>query len=145
MEDQHTFTIRVYALLVNKEHEILLMNESYRGIEFTKFPGGGLEWGEGLRDCVSRELHEELGLSNIDLQHYYTTDFFIESYFDTTTQVISVYYKTKQPIDKQSITLTKTDTRLLGFKWQALKNLSTRDVSFPIDKKVVEMLLSGNN
>ena len=29
------------------------------GIEFTKFPGGGLEFGEGLRECLVREFLEE--------------------------------------------------------------------------------------
>lgn len=138
------YTIRVYAIILNEVKEVLLMNESYRGIYFTKFPGGGLEWGEGLRDCVNRELEEELGLTNLDLDQFYTTDFFVESYFDTTTQVISVYYITAKPINKNSITLMDHDTRLISCKWVPLQKLRPSDVTFPIDKKVVEMLLSAH-
>jgi ADP-ribose pyrophosphatase YjhB (NUDIX family) len=138
------YTIRVYAIILNEVQEVLLMNESYRGIYFTKFPGGGLEWGEGLRDCVNRELEEELGLTNLDLDQFYTTDFFVESYFDTTTQVISVYYITAKPINKNSITLMDHDTRLISCKWVPLQKLRPSDVTFPIDKKVVEMLLSAH-
>lgn len=140
--NNHNYTIRVYAIILNEADEVLLMDESYRGIYFTKFPGGGLEWGEGLRDCINRELEEELGLTKLDLQQFYTTDFFVESYFDTTTQVISVYYKTATPVKKNSIKLMDHDTRLIGSKWVPLAKLSQADVTFPIDKKVVGMLLN---
>jgi len=139
----HDYTIRVYAIILNEENEVLLMDESYRGIYFTKFPGGGLEWGEGLRDCIVRELDEELGLKNVSLEQFYTTDFFVESYFDTTTQVISVYYKTSIPVSKRSIKLADHDTRLIGSKWVPLGKLSAADVTFPIDKKVVRMLVES--
>jgi ADP-ribose pyrophosphatase YjhB (NUDIX family) len=138
--DNLSYTIRVYAILVNEHNEVLLMDESYRGIEFTKFPGGGLEWGEGILACAERELREELSLENITLEQFYTTDFFVESYFDTTTQVISVYYKCPQPIQKDAVEMTKHDTRLLGMKWVPLAKLTPDDVTFPIDKKVVGMV-----
>jgi len=143
MQTEHSFTLRVYAILLNQQNEVLLMNETYRGIQFTKFPGGGLEWGEGILHCLQRELDEELSLQNVDLAHFYTTDFFVESYFDTTTQVISVYYKTAIAIDKTSVKLTDYDTRLEGMKWVPVSNLTIDDVTFPIDKRVVEMLING--
>lgn len=137
---QNDFTIRVYALVINHEQEILLMQESYRGIEFTKFPGGGLEWGEGILDAVKRELKEELNLTNLELTQFYTTDFFVESYFDTSTQVLSIYYKVAQPIAKESVQISIEDSRLLGCKWIALSDLCADDVTFPIDKHVVRLL-----
>ena len=138
--DNLSYTIRVYAILINEYNEVLLMDESYRGIDFTKFPGGGLEWGEGILDCAKRELSEELSLENIPLAHFYTTDFFVESYFDTTTQVISIYYRSIQPIQKDAVEMTRHDTRLLGMKWVPLAKLTPDDVTFTIDKKVVSMV-----
>ena len=138
-----SYTIRVYAILINEREELLLMNESYRGIEFTKFPGGGLEWGEGILDCAKRELREELSLENVTLEQFYTTDFFVESYFDTTTQVISIYYKCTSIVQKDDVDMASHDTRLLGMKWVPLVKLTTDDVTFPIDKKVVGMLLNS--
>ncbi len=134
------FTIRVYAVLFNTQNEVLLMHESYRGLNFTKFPGGGLEWGEGVLDCINRELKEELGLTNIELEQLYTTDFFVNSYFDTNTQVLSIYYKSKEPIAKESIKLETADTRLLKATWVPFEKLTKNDVTFPIDKHVVGLL-----
>lgn len=140
MNKQHDYTIRVYAIVFDTDNEILLMDETHRGLNFTKFPGGGLEWGEGILDCAKRELREELGLTNIDLVQFYTTDFFVESYFDTSTQVISIYYKTKTPIRKADVKFTGHDPHLLGIKWLPLARLTKDDVTFPIDKVVVGML-----
>ena len=56
------FNIRVYGICINEHDEILLSREHYRGLSFVKFPGGGLEWGEGTKDCLIREFQEEFGL-----------------------------------------------------------------------------------
>src|SRR5690554_6836668 len=70
-----TFNIRVYGLCV-REGYILLSDEVFQGIEMTKFPGGGLEYGEGTVACLYREFEEEHIGSVRSLSHYYTTDFF---------------------------------------------------------------------
>ena len=62
------FTIRVYGILLNERQEVLLSDESYMGYRFTKFPGGGLEYGEGTVDCLKREIREETGLEVTDLR-----------------------------------------------------------------------------
>ena len=85
-----TFTIRVYGLLFH-EGRVLVSDELIRGRRITKFPGGGLEFGEGLKDCLVREIREEMGLEALDPQHFYTTDFFQQSSFHSTPmQVVSV-------------------------------------------------------
>lgn len=134
------YTIRAYAIVQSTENDILLMDETYRGITFTKFPGGGLEWGEGLAECLTRELAEELGLMHVAFTHFYTTDFFEQSYFDSNTQVLCVYYKLNQKIEKKSIVVNTADKNLMGAKWVPLASLKQADVSFAIDKKVVELL-----
>ena len=55
------FTIRVYGILVNQEKQVLVSDEKIRGEYYTKFPGGGMEFGEGTRDCLKREFMEENG------------------------------------------------------------------------------------
>jgi ADP-ribose pyrophosphatase YjhB (NUDIX family) len=137
---QNNYTIRVYAIITNTENEVLLMNETYRGITFTKFPGGGLEWGEGILDCIKRELSEELSLHNLPLAQFYITDFFQESFFDVQTQVVSVYYKTTQAVDKHSIQCSKEDEHLLGIHWVPMDVFGAHHLTFPIDKHVAKML-----
>ena len=87
----YPFNVRVYGLLINAGGEILISDEQEYGMRFTKFPGGGLEAGEGLIDGLKREFVEECDAEVEVLSHFYTTDFYVKSAFNNS-QVISVYY-----------------------------------------------------
>ncbi|MCU0423883.1 MAG: NUDIX hydrolase [Bacteroidia bacterium] len=139
------FNIRVYGLLINEKHELLLVNETINNFNFTKFPGGGLEFGEGLIDGIKREFKEEAGIQ-IEIQsHFYTTDFFQQSAFRETDQLISVYYLVSSDavslirLDKHEVNSGNREEKL-QFLWVPLNQLTTELLTFPIDKKVVEML-----
>ncbi len=72
-----------------------------------KFPGGGLEYGEGTIGCLKREFREEL---NIEIQvesHFYTTDYFQKAQFFENTQLISIYYLISSPETNNIKTVTK--------------------------------------
>ena len=86
------FTVRVYGILFDDNKRILVSDEFIRGDYFTKFPGGGLELGEGTRDCLKREFKEETGLDVTVGEHIYTTDYFQQSAFNSNDQIISIYY-----------------------------------------------------
>jgi 8-oxo-dGTP diphosphatase len=139
--------IRVYGLLVNQLNEILLVDEQIDDFKFTKFPGGGLELGEGTIDCLKREFMEECKLAIDVKSHFYTTDFFQQSAFKSTDQLISIYYKVEpiqfpieinlEPFEVQEYGKTET----LHFKWVSLLKLKPEQLTFPIDKLVCDMLL----
>jgi 8-oxo-dGTP pyrophosphatase MutT (NUDIX family) len=142
------FTIRVYALIINENNEILLSDEFVLNTLMTKFPGGGLEYGEGTIDCLHREAMEEMGLEIDITGHFYTTDFFQQALFYENTQLISIYYKAtlKEPH------LLKTSTKKhdfdmkegsQSFRWVNVQTLSTSELSFPIDQKVLQLLQDG--
>ena len=131
------FTIRVYGLLINDKKEILLSDEEYNGMSFTKFPGGGLQFGEGTIDCLKREFIEEANLKVEMLSHFYTTDFFQPSAFNNEKQVMSIYYRIKCESTPELFQQNGNP----HFYWRKLKELSVNDVTFAIDKKVVTMLL----
>lgn len=134
--------VRVYGLLFNPNKEVLITDEERNGWKFSKFPGGGLEWGEGLVDALKREFLEETNLHLADIQHFYTTDFFQQSAFNTNDQILSVYYLTTAlgvlpgslppPITEHSGTLS--------FRWIPLHKLTPELFTFPIDKYVVGLL-----
>jgi ADP-ribose pyrophosphatase YjhB (NUDIX family) len=88
------FNVRVYGLLILNE-QLLVSDEHIKGMDITKLPGGGLEFGEGTIDCVVREFKEELNLDIEVIDHFYTTDFFVNSAFSNQHQVISIYYTVK--------------------------------------------------
>ncbi|MGJ1386598.1 NUDIX domain-containing protein [Sphingobacterium spiritivorum] len=96
----YPFNVRVYGILINEHDEVLISDEKTESVSFTKFPGGGLEYGEGLMDALKREYEEECGLSVDVVKHIYTTDFWEKSSFNDS-QIISIYYlvKANQPLN----------------------------------------------
>ena len=140
------FNVRVYGLLINERDEILISDEQEYGMRFTKFPGGGLELGEGLIDGLKREFLEECNAEIEVLNHFYTTDFFVKSAFNNS-QIISVYYMVKNLSDLNLTIKTKVfdfdgeGDVLQAFRWLKLSELSTDDFTFPIDKHVAELLI----
>jgi len=85
-------TVRVYGLIINPEQQVLLSDEFRFGIKMTKFPGGGLELGEGPVDCIKREAIEEFGQEVEIIKHFYTTEFFQKAMFVDNHQLICIYY-----------------------------------------------------
>lgn len=137
------FNIRVYGILIRKG-KVLLSSETYAGRSFAKFPGGGLEFGEGLRDCLKREFKEETGFEIEVGVHFYTTDFFQQSAFNPNHQLISVYYFVDwvEP-DQISDAIDSLETGKRFF-WKKRNELTANDVTFPVDKEVCRMLKKSN-
>ena len=79
------FNIRVYGVLINEKSRYS-ERWIYKGKYYTKFPGGGLEPGEGTRDCLKREFKEEMDLEVQIEDHIYTTDYFQMSAFNRNTR-----------------------------------------------------------
>jgi len=139
------FNVRVYGLLVNDQNEVLVSDEQESGFRFSKFPGGGLEFGEGLIDGLKREFIEEC-LAEIEvLSHFYTTDFYEKSSFNDS-QVISVYYLVKEKTPLQLAFKTKIfdfdgeGDVLQSFRWVAINDLDIKEITFRTDKTVAKLL-----
>jgi 8-oxo-dGTP pyrophosphatase MutT (NUDIX family) len=145
------FTIRIYGILMDSAKRVLLSDEFIRGQYFTKFPGGGLELGEGTRDCLRREFKEETGLNVLVSAHIYTTDYYQRSAFNPQDQVLSIYYfveplepptfiaKTK-PFDFEPQQVADAKGQSEVFRWIDWNDLDEHSVSLPIDKIVVKLL-----
>jgi 8-oxo-dGTP diphosphatase len=139
------FNVRVYGLLINEHQEILLTDEQVKGYRFTKFPGGGVEFGEGLTEALKREFIEECNTEVDIISHYYTTDFFVKSAFNDS-QIISVYYLVKPisalnfSVKTQLFDFDGSGNDLQSFRWVKLDKFKPDDVTFPIDQYVVELL-----
>ena len=86
------FNLRVYGIVINDQGEVLLSHERRNGFEFTKFPGGGLELGEGILDALKREFLEELGVPVESARLFYVNEFYQSSVFKAEDQIISFYY-----------------------------------------------------
>lgn len=136
------FNIRVYGICINERDEVLLSDESYRDLSFTKFPGGGLEFGEGTIDCLKREFLEEFNLEIEVAELFYLTDFFQVSAFSEHDQVVSIYYLIRADLDKIDY-LIRNHLGAETLHWVNLSELSEELLTFPIDKVVARRLISG--
>ncbi|MBM3914875.1 MAG: NUDIX domain-containing protein [Sphingomonadales bacterium] len=147
------FTIRVYGILQDAELGILVSDEWIKKDRFTKFPGGGLQLGEGTRDCLIREFAEEMNLRIAVDEHIYTTDYFQLSAFNPSHQIISIYYAVR-PLEKMTVNLKTTpfdfDERELAlyeknqqtesFRFIKWAEFGPEALSLPIDKIVAAQL-----
>ncbi len=141
-----SFTLRVYGILIHNGH-VLVSDERIKGQLITKFPGGGLEFGEGLKDCLIREIREEIGVEALDPVHFYTTDFFQQSSFHSTPmQVVSVYYifRVADPAAIPVVDVPFTGIGGTGdqevFRWLRIEGGREEELSLPIDRVVWGML-----
>jgi len=137
------FNVRVYGLLINNENELLLSDEFEYGFNFTKFPGGGVELGEGLIEALKREFVEECNAEIEVISHFYTTDFYEKSSFNDS-QVISVYYLVKEvkplQLNFKSKVFDFDINSAQSFRWVKISDLTADDVTFKTDKTVVNLL-----
>jgi len=137
------FNLRVYALLINEKQEILLSDENRFGKFFTKFPGGGVEHGEGIQDALFRELQEELQLEISSADFFYFNEFHQASAFDQSN-LVAFYYilniqKAAVHLQEEGYTIPFEQEQELQ-RWKAVKELQKDELTFPIDQKVLEKL-----
>jgi ADP-ribose pyrophosphatase YjhB (NUDIX family) len=147
------FNIRVYGILINDKQQVLVSDEFIRGKYYTKFPGGGLEIGEGTRDCLKREFKEEMDLDVEVGEHIYTTDYYQQSAFNPAHQIVSIYYyvkpleEIKAPLrekefdfDERELNIYKEKNEIETFRFIDWDSFSPGSVTLPIDKIVADII-----
>lgn len=142
------FNIRVYALII-KDGYILLSDEFVHDMKMTKFPGGGLYFGEGPADCLKREAIEEFGQEIEIIEHYYTTHFFQQALFFEDQQLISIYYLARFPevprfrISEKPFDFQALKNESQSFRWAGITELLENELNFPVDRFVFNLLKSN--
>ena len=142
------FNVRVYGLLIY-QNQILISHEHWMGVKLIKFPGGGLEKGEGLADCLRREFMEELAIQVEPADFFYVNDFLQISAFRPEDQLISLYYFVGAPETEiakigsiyDGTDFEKDDHR---FEWVSLDSIAEVAFTFPIDQVVSRKLTQAN-
>lgn len=145
------FNVRVYGVLLDEDNRLLVSDEFIRGQYITKLPGGGLEIGEGTRECLQREFREETGLEVKVGNHLYTTDFFQISAFNHTDQIISIYYYVhpegeillpvkEKPFDFAPHQIADPTGESEVFRWINWTDIHPDHMTLPIDKVVMDLI-----
>ncbi len=150
------FNIRVYGVLINEHKQVLVSDEYIRGMYLTKFCGGGLEFGEGTKDCLRREFMEEMQLRISVKDHLYTTDFYQQSAFDPHQQIISIYYYVEAlgeitiplrnapfQFDDEQMKMYTDTGETETFRFIEWPDFSEGCLTLPIDKKVANIIKNG--
>jgi 8-oxo-dGTP diphosphatase len=151
-------TVRVYGILINEQKQVLVSDEYIRGGLFTKFPGGGLDFGEGTRDCLKREFKEEMNLTVEVGDHIYTTDYYQPSAFREGQQILSIYYYAKalEPItaplrnkpfdfDEAQLKIYEKEKEIETFRFIDWDDFNEESVTLPIDKIVAGLIKQNLN
>ena len=145
MNNTNNLNLRVYGIYI-KNGKLLVTDEIRFGKKMTKFPGGGMEQGEGPIETLIRECQEEMKLTPINIKHFYTTDFFQETQMtQVPQQLISIYYTMDfVHLDNLALLDSPFDFELKegtqGFRFIQIENLHPDHFTFPIDKKVALLL-----
>ena len=136
-------TSRVYGFLINNSKQVLVSAERFNGIPIIKFPGGGVEWGEGLQEALIREFKEELKISIGVKENIYFNDFPVESVIDKRYQVQAFFYHV-EPLEPMRfstvLSLKPPEKNTENFIWVDLKNLSEVLFTYEIEKEAAKAL-----
>ncbi|ROI05195.1 NUDIX domain-containing protein [Chryseobacterium sp. G0240] len=132
MKELNSFNVRVYAICEN-QGKILTVYEYHNEELYCKFPGGGLEFGEGVLDCLHREFMEELNVKIEITGHLYTQEDYLESIFDGG-QILIIYY-TARILDPENLMVNTEDINRL--EWT---DLNENPFKFLTDKIALQKL-----
>ncbi len=125
--------IDVSAGLIMCNNLILIAQRKHgKDLEYKwEFPGGKLEQGETLEECLKRELMEEMGLNIIVGKH------FVDSTYDYNFGRI-VLHSYWAICENQDIPLVLEHEQ---YKWVALSDLPNYDFA-PADKPIIEAIMA---
>lgn len=127
--------VRVYAAAV-KDKKVLVLFEEYAGEYLMKLPGGGLEFGEGVLDCLRREFDEELNIKINVIEHLYTQEEFLVSRFRPNEQLLTLYYVV-EIVDETEFLIM--DPCIEKAEWISLET-EENPFTLPVDQIVFEIL-----
>jgi|SRR5699024_5498497 len=127
------FNLRTYGILI-RDQKVLVSEEQYEGHHLVKFPGGGVEYGEGLHEALIREWDEEVQIQIEVGSLLYLTEDFIQSAFREEDQIISFYY---QVFTKMDFSDHQTEHDIF---WLSLNHPEEEGFTFPQEKKVFKIL-----
>ncbi|MDP5121098.1 MAG: NUDIX hydrolase [Spirosomaceae bacterium] len=131
--------IRCLALIKNNDSILLI---KHRGLNrencYWMPPGGGIDEGESVIDCVKREVKEEVNLNVLSSEFYYLSEFIADS-----LHAVELFFESK--VTNHDATLgfdpeiTRENQYIIELKWMDTAEICTLpdDLIHPVVKKYV--------
>ncbi len=91
--------IRCRAIIIHN-NKLLVVKHSPKNTYYV-LPGGHLEWGEKIKECLSRELEEELGIKGDVGRLFYVNNYISDDtgYVNNDTQSVEFFFEIKNSAD----------------------------------------------
>lgn len=128
----------VHGVVVNSEGAILVHQREDH--PFWALPGGKIEFGESVVDCLKREMKEETGLEVIPkkLLGVFSSPEYILSFKEMVFQPLLLVFLCKAT-GVERLTLTAES---VSFSWMSQENISKHE-TFPLVKEIARWVWEG--
>lgn len=118
MEGLERFNARCYAMICSDKGRLLVLKERWRGVDLQKLPGGGLELGEGMLECLDREISEEFAASQpLTWAHFHCPTHCFSSQFRPEEQLLLNYFLAEEKVDEEQWAIIPDDPNILELVW----------------------------
>lgn len=136
------FRPSAYAIVINDRKEILVARSGFDG-RFL-FPGGGIEPGESIADCVTRECREETGYHVVADQtpQYFRETLFHNKMNDNYYHVVGLFFF-GHIVVTSAVGQIEDVTEIASVEWLDLANINEEDwghYCWPIIKQLKETM-----
>jgi 8-oxo-dGTP pyrophosphatase MutT (NUDIX family) len=101
--DDSLYRVAVRALIVSGDK--MLAVKEFDGGDWWAIPGGGVDYGESLKDCLLREINEEIGVPDNSVSSDYQIIHYNIGKVVNGVPRMNVFFKASVPRDE----ITKTD------------------------------------
>ena len=87
------YRVSAKALILSEERDKFLIIKEETGD--WELPGGGLEWGEQIHECLTREILEEMGLTTTEIAEHPSYFLSGQSRHQENLWIVNIVYETK--------------------------------------------------
>jgi len=138
------FNARCYAMIRSSKNRLLVMKERWQGVDLQKLPGGGLELGEGMMECLDREISEEfIAYHPLTWQHHYVPTHCFSSRFKPEEQLILNYFIADQIVEENDWKIVENDENLLEMIWLPIEETSSQWFTLESDREAFLKLVAS--
>lgn len=134
----HQIENRVEAVIFQNGEKLLLARHEKNGKSYWVLPGGHIEFGESLTDCLKREMLEELGFDELEIVDM----LFVDEYINSKRHVIRVAFAVNVPdTEFDSLSVTPVAEAIKGIRTWTEKELEQANDTFYPSKEFLQKLI----